>query len=43
MEFEKHLDAQGFPESYRPYLRSLHKNILTGYLIHIKQNMIGIQ
>ena len=25
VEFEKHLDAQGFPESYRPYLRSLHK------------------
>ncbi len=25
-EFEKKLDAQGFPESYRRYLRALHKN-----------------
>lgn len=24
-EFEAHLIAQGFPESYKPYLRSLHK------------------
>lgn len=38
-DFEKKLDAQGFPESYRKYLRALHKNHPNWVFESVKTNL----
>lgn len=38
-DFEKKLDAQGFPESYRKYLRALHKNHPNWVFEAVKTNL----